>query len=209
MQASLKKCLEGYQAFRKKYHQHDDSVMSMLAAQGQQPQIMVVGCCDSRVDPAIVFQCSPGDLFVVRNVANIIPPFENDEYHHGTSAALELGVRIFKVKHLVIMGHSDCGGLQALLEKNALPNNDFIDKWMSQAKPLPGEHGEANDYAKTSLNKSYSNCLSFPWIKQAVEAGSLQIHRWFFDIKHAQIQCFEEQSNGYINLEDSKTYQSI
>lgn len=201
MEATLLKCLEGYQAFRKKYHLKDDSVMQMLADNGQSPQIMVVACCDSRVDPAIVFQSRPGDLFVVRNVANIIPPYENDEHHHGTSAALEIGVCFLKVKHLIILGHSQCGGLQALLKGDVLPKNDFVDKWVSLSKPQGKEHCEVDEYALISLNKSYQNCLTFPWLKERLDAEQLQIHRWFFDIKNAQIKRFDEQEGAYIDLE--------
>ncbi len=109
MQKSFTKMLRGYQLFRKKYALGDNSVMQYLSNYGQQPQIMVVSCCDSRVDPALILQCDPGDLFVVRNVANIIPPYEKDEAHHGTSAALEFGVCLLKVKHLILLGHSQCG----------------------------------------------------------------------------------------------------
>ena len=95
----------------------DNSIMEYLSYHGQKPHAMVVSCCDSRVDPALILQCEPGDLFVVRNVANIIPPFEKDEAHHGTSAALEFGIRFLNVQHLILLGHSQCGGIQALLKK--------------------------------------------------------------------------------------------
>src|SRR6185437_8403185 len=100
MQSSLNKIIQGYKKFREKYGASDNTIMQHLASDGQQPKIMVVSCCDSRVDPALLLQCDPGDLFVVRNVANIVPPFEKDEAHHGTSAALEFGVRGLHVKHL-------------------------------------------------------------------------------------------------------------
>src|SRR4029078_63814 len=115
MEQSLKKMLLGYQEFRKKYALGDQSIMNYLSSHGQNPQVMVVACCDSRVDPALILQCDPGDLFVVRNVANIVPPYVTDEYHHGTSAALEFGIRFLEVKHLILLGHSQCGGIQSLL----------------------------------------------------------------------------------------------
>src|SRR5579863_9197421 len=104
--------------------------MQYLSNYGQKPEVMVVACCDSRVDPALILQCDPGDLFVVRNVANIIPPYENDEAHHGTSAALEFGISVLHVKHLILLGHSQCGGIQALLKTNGEPQNDFINNWV-------------------------------------------------------------------------------
>src|SRR5438105_3891479 len=118
MKNSFEKILQGYQLFRKKYAVGDNSVMQYLSHYGQQPQVMVVACCDSRVDPAVIFQCDPGDLFVVRNVANIVPPYEKDKMHHGTSAALEFGICFLKIKHLVLLGHSQCGGIQVLLDNH-------------------------------------------------------------------------------------------
>src|SRR6476620_8908289 len=129
MQNSLRKMLQGYSQFRSKYASGDNSVMQYLSHYGQQPNIMVVSCCDSRVDPALILQCDPGDLFVVRNVANIIPPYEKDAMHHGTSAALEFGICFLKVKHVVLLGHSQCGGIQALLDN--IGQNDFITNWVS------------------------------------------------------------------------------
>src|SRR5205809_7699132 len=120
MKTSLQKILKGYQLFRTKYALGDQSVMYQLSHYGQQPQIMVVACCDSRVDPALILQCDPGELFVVRNVANIVPPYEKDEMHHGTSAALEFGVCHLNVEHIIILGHSQCGGIHALLNKTEL-----------------------------------------------------------------------------------------
>src|ERR1700738_5159286 len=115
MEKSFIQMLQGYQKFRKKYALGDKSIMEYLSHYGQQPGVMVVACCDSRVDPALILQCDPGDLFVVRNVANIVPPYEIDEAHHGTSAALEFGVRFLGVKHLILLGHSQCGGIHALI----------------------------------------------------------------------------------------------
>src|SRR5271167_4236130 len=123
MEKSFTKMLQGYQIFRKKYALGDQSIMEYLSDNGQRPQAMVVSCCDSRADPALILQCDPGDLFVVRNVANIIPPYEKDETHHGTSAALEFGICFLKVKHLILLGHSQCGGIQVLLNNDAANQN--------------------------------------------------------------------------------------
>ena len=115
MKKALQKILRGYSQFRKKYATGDQSIMQYLATHGQKPETMVIACCDSRVDPSLILQCDPGDLFVVRNVANIVPPYECDEKHHGTSAALEFGVCYLQVKHIIILGHSQCGGIDALI----------------------------------------------------------------------------------------------
>src|SRR3990167_3182742 len=127
--ASFKKILQGYLGFRDKYATGDNSVMQHLAYHGQQPDIMIVACCDARVDPALILQCEPGDLFIVRNVANIIPPYEADAGHHGTSAALEFGLCYLNIKHLIILGHSQCGGVTALLNSDNIKQNDFIPRW--------------------------------------------------------------------------------
>ncbi|MES2203816.1 MAG: carbonic anhydrase [Pseudomonadota bacterium] len=194
------KILEGYQSFRDKYVHGDTSIMQQLAHYGQQPQTMVVACCDSRVDPALILQCDPGDLFVVRNVANIVPPYEKDEAHHGTSAALEFGVCYLKVDHLILLGHSQCGGIQALLDESRVGINDFISNWVSLIKTPPCEHCTTDDYAKLALHESYKNCLTFPWIKERVNRNTLKIHLWFFDIKAGEILTYSDAHKEYVPL---------
>jgi carbonic anhydrase len=194
------KVLQGYQTFRKKYALGDTSVMQYLSDMGQKPKVMVVACCDSRVDPALILQCDPGDLFVVRNVANIVPPFEKDDAHHGTSAALEFGIRFLEVENLILLGHSQCGGIQALLN-NQSTHNDFINNWVSLIT-MGNVCGEDVDAcAKSALQQSYQNCLTFPWIAEKVKANKLNIHMWFFDIGAGQI--FTYQENEYKPLDFS------
>lgn len=203
MENSFKKALQGYQTFRDKYAHGDKSVMQYLSHYGQQPKIMVVACCDSRVDPALILQCDPGDLFVVRNVANIVPPFEKDEAHHGTSAALEFGVRFLQIKHLILLGHSQCGGIQALLDShhaNKNSTNDFITNWVSLIKTQSASH-DADEYAKLALHQSYQNCLTFPWIQDKVIQKNLTVHLWFFDIKMGQIFTYSETQREYKALD--------
>lgn len=194
------KILQGYQRFRNKYAMGNRSVMRLLSHHGQQPEIMVIACCDSRVDPALILQCDPGDLFVVRNVANIVPPYEKDEAHHGTSAALEFGVCGLGVKHLILLGHSQCGGIQALLNHADIPQNDFITPWVSLIKTPHCHIENADDYAKLALTHSYQNCLSFPWIHDKVIQKSLTIHLWFFDIQTGQIFTYIQEQGVYMPL---------
>ncbi|MDQ8039039.1 MAG: carbonic anhydrase [Rickettsiella sp.] len=200
MEKTFKKILEGYRLFRKKYAEGDNSIMRNLAVHGQKPEIMVVSCCDSRVDPALILQCKPGDLLVVRNVANIVPPYEKDEALHGTSAALEFGVRLLKVRHLILLGHSQCAGIDALLNSQDLGKNDFISKWVSSIKIEENGPKDCDEYAKLGLRLSYINCLTFPWIKKKIEEKSLMIHRWFFDIKKGQIFTYSEIYGVYQSL---------
>lgn len=204
MKNGFKKILQGYQSFRKKYVLGDESIMHYLSHYGQQPKIMVVACCDSRVDPALILQCDPGDLFVVRNVANIIPPYEKDEMHHGTSAALEFGIRILKIKHLILLGHSQCGGITALLNYKDNNTDDFITNWVSLIKSQHDHSCDVDDYAKLALNKSYQHCLTFPWIHDKVKHKKLMIHLWFFDIKSGQIFTYSDTENSYQPLDSSE-----
>lgn len=201
MKNSLNKMLEGYKIFREKYASGDNSVMHYLSNYGQQPQVMVISCCDSRVDPALILQCDPGDLFVVRNVANIIPPYEKDEKHHGTSAALEFGICFLKIKHLILLGHSQCGGIQILLDQADSNHNDFITNWVSLIKSNNPSLQDSDEYAKLALKQSHENCLTFPWIKQKVRQEELKIHLWFFDVEQGQIFTYSDQKQQYSPLE--------
>lgn len=200
MKSSFNKIVNGYQMFRDKYAHGDKSIMQYLSHYGQKPEVMVVACCDSRVDPALILQCDPGDLFVVRNVANIIPPYEKDDAHHGTSAALEFGIRFLNIKHLILLGHSQCGGIQALLNAEDSNKNDFISNWVSLIKPTDCDSTDSDDYAKQALKKSYQNCLTFPWINNKVIEQTLKIHLWFFDIKLGKIFTYSDNEDTYLPL---------
>lgn len=197
----MDKILKGYQTFRDKYVHGDKSVMQYLSKYGQKPQVMVVSCCDARVDPALILQCDPGDLFVVRNVANIVPPYEIDAAHHGTSAALEFGVCFLKVEHLILLGHSQCGGIEALLANDGSNQNDFITSWVSliNTEGLDSEH--VDDCAKSGLQQSYQNCMTFPWIREKVDQNQLVIHLWFFDIETGQIFTYSDSHKTYEPLD--------
>lgn len=201
MKSSLSKILSGYHDFRQKYALGDNSIMRDLAYNGQQPETMIIACSDSRVDPALILQCDPGDLFVVRNVANIVPPYEKDKAHHGVSAALEFGICYLKVKHLILLGHSQCGGIQALLNNETLGQNDFISNWVSLVDSPEKEKCDAEEYAKIALKQSYKNCLTFPWLSERKNEDALNIHLWYFDIKKGQIFSYNEDKNNYSPLD--------
>uniref|UniRef100_A0A0Q9YRM8 Carbonic anhydrase 1 n=1 Tax=Candidatus Berkiella aquae TaxID=295108 RepID=A0A0Q9YRM8_9GAMM len=205
MEKSLKKIINGYMAFRNKYAIGDHSVMHSLSRAGQQPEIMVVACCDSRVDPALILQCDPGDLFVVRNVANIVPPYSKDQGYHDTNAALEFGIRHLKVKHLIILGHSQCGGINALIHQQALGDNDFIARWGSLVERKDAHFKEPDYYAKLALTHSYQNCLTFPWIKSAIENKLLSVHLWFFNINEGEILTYSHAQGKYQKLGSDTT----
>ena len=160
--------------------------MEKLAYHGQKPEIMVIACCDARVDPSLILQCDPGDLFIVRNVANIVPPYAADSTHRGTSAALEFGICYLNIKHLIILGHSQCGGIDALLNGDDLEQDDFISTWVNLIETKSTDK-DVDAFSKHALSHSHKSCMTFPWIKKRVEQQQLAIHQWFFDIKSGMI----------------------
>lgn len=201
MNKDFPKILQGYNKFREKYTYGHKSVLRSLATEGQKPKAMVVSCCDSRVDPGLMLQCNPGELFIVRNVANIIPPYELDDKHHGTSAALEFGIRFLGIKELIILGHSNCGGIEALLANHDESHNDFISNWVSIVGYEEVKKLSIDDCARASIKRSYKNCLGFPWIRDRVVNGDLTLHMWFFDIKTGKIFAYSHEFDRYEAIE--------
>jgi carbonic anhydrase len=208
MSENLQYVLNGYQEFRQKYFAGGDDLYLELK-KGQKPKVLVIACSDSRVDPAIILNCKPGDLFVVRNVANLVPPYNNDGGHHGTSAALEFGITGLNIKHIIILGHSYCGGIRALVEGryNSGRPESFIDKWMEIARPsmletidkFPHEsvENQVTHCSKSALIKSLSNLLTFPWIKKRSEGNDLTIRSWYFNIDDGMIEEFDEKDQEF------------
>lgn len=197
---------EGYGKFREKYANGDQSVMEALYTHGQSPHTLIVACCDSRVDPALLFQCDPGDIFVVRNVANIVPPYEQDQGYHGTSAALEFGIRYLKVQHLVVLGHSQCGGIQAFHHGADPSRDDFISKWVSTLDLCKHEGSKDIDgAAKRAVQRSCANALTFPWIQKGIDEGSLTLSGWFFDIKRGVLQVHDPRTGGFVDCDGASS----
>ncbi|CUT17795.1 carbonic anhydrase [Candidatus Ichthyocystis sparus] len=202
MMTSWEKIINGYSKFRRVYASNNNSTMKDLHNLGQNPEIMVLSCCDSRVDPAIIMQSNPGDLFVIRNVANIVPrynPCAEDNNKDGTVAAMEFGIKFLNTKHFIIIGHSQCAGIKAL--RHPLDSTDFLLPWLSCAQvPYDSEDENIDNYAKEMLKNSYKNCMSFPWIKEAVSQGKLSIHLCFFEISSGTMYQYQESVNGYREL---------
>ncbi len=203
MSKSLKQLLQGYTTFKNKYATSNNNLMQNLSAEGQHPTTMVVECCDSRVDLDLILQCDPGDLFIMRNVANLIPPYAKDQHNHGTSAALEYGICYLNVEHLIILGHSQCGGIQALSDPSNLQQNDFIENWVkiNNIKPEPSQSND--ELGKRSLYQSYENCLTFPWIAERMKQNHLMIHLWYFDIAKSQLLAYCFKDKYFHNLTES------
>ena len=182
MSQEIKQLIEGNKEFRKKFFGSKNTFFDELVEHGQKPKTMIISCSDSRVDPAIIFNCDPGQLFVVRNIANLIPPYEiNDNTYHGVSAALEFGTCILNVQQIIILGHTHCGGIKTLLETgNKLHENQyrFIAKWMEIAlsayEKTIAEHAKVSFHEKTVMCERYAlinslhNLQTFPWIEKRV-----------------------------------------
>jgi carbonic anhydrase len=168
---------------------------------------MVIGCCDSRVSPEVIFDARPGELFVVRNVANLVPPFETDGNYHGVSAALEFGVGVLKVKHIVVLGHAQCGGIRAFIDKAApLSPGDFIGKWMAMFIK-PGEVVEQREHEsmqqfvtrieKAAVFRSLENLMTFPFVRNRVERGELQLHGAYFGVAEGSLFVLDRDAKEF------------
>lgn len=207
----IQQLLEGSEQFRQIYFGNDRTLFDSLVAQGQKPKIMIIACSDSRVDPAVIFNCQPGQLFVVRNIANLIPPCETNDSHHGTSAALEFGVRYLDIEHIIIIGHTQCGGIGALLEhgyNSDAQGKSFIMRWMDLARDaydhVMAEHKnesfEKKIYICTqhALKISLQNLKTFPWIDQRVKDGKLMLHAWYFDLETGAIARYNKENKNWL-----------
>jgi len=215
MHTEINALIKGYKNFREQYFGGDDNTYAELQQNGQQPKVMIIACSDSRVDPAIVTNSSPGDLFVVRNVANLVPPFEDDnQSYHGTSAALEFAVCTLKVKHVIVFGHNHCGGIEASLEharNKDHPHRGFINKWMEISAPATNmvlsqhdgldKQSQINLCGQYALINSLMNLATFPFVKARMEEGLLQTHGWYFDLISGGINCFDKESSSFVKLE--------
>lgn len=196
--SELQKLKAGFLRFRKYYYEEDPELYRQLTETGQSPRALMIACCDSRVHPAQIMDTEPGDVFVVRNIANLVPAYVDDGKTHGTSAAIEFAVKHLKVPHIIVMGHSQCGGIRALMEgEHEGKLHKFIDPWM--AIMAPAREMVARDHADASLDEKCSVCeraaigvsldnlMTFPFIARAVESRVLQLHGWYFDIEHGKL----------------------
>ncbi len=198
----------GYAKFRQfKYARHAQRYME-LAVRSQKPETMVIACCDSRAAPETIFDASAGELFVARNVANLVPPYAPDATRHSTSAALEFGVNAIGVKHIVVMGHALCGGIEAaVIDMAPLTKGDFIGKWMGDVKEvvdtitLP-EGGTSHDHCRmverVSIEHSVANLRTFPWIARLEQAGELTLHGAWFDVALGELHVFNEETGEWV-----------
>jgi carbonic anhydrase len=173
---------------------------------------MMIACSDSRIDPGIVLNAEPGELFMVRNVANLVPPHVSDHQHHGTSAALEFGVNNLNVEHVIVFGHAGCGGIKALLthDPSDRDRQRFIHPWLDiadearrrtllRARELSVEE-QLRLLEQEAIKTSLANLLTFPWIEERVAAGRLRVHGWLFDLHDGEVRAYMPATNKFEQL---------
>lgn len=200
--------LDGYQAFKEGRFAGEQQRYRQLAEAGQKPETLVIACCDSRAAPETIFNTAPGDIFVVRNVANLVPPYEPDDRYHSTSAALEFAVQSLKVKHILVLGHGRCGGIQAALNPadEPLSPGDFIGKWMD----LLGSAAEtvsSNDLMtdaerqmaleRISIRYTIANLRTFPCVDILEKKNRLSLHGAWFDISDGDLWIMNPQTGDF------------
>jgi carbonic anhydrase len=193
--------IDGYHSFVETRLPLERSRYEKLAEAGQRPEVMVICCCDSRVSPEVIFDAHPGELFVVRNVANLVPPYSPTGLMHGVSAALEFAVQGLRVKYIIVMGHSHCGGIRAFVEHRDRPDpGDFIDNWTSLIAPAAKSVGDGarlspSDYLarieRASVVVTLNNLKSFPWIANRIDDGQLQLLGAYFDVGSGALEVYD------------------
>lgn len=209
--------LAGFQKFRRTYFEHDRELYADLVKRGQSPKVLLIACSDSRVDPAILTHCAPGELFILRNVAALVPPYRVDSRHHGTSAGLEFAVRGLNVQHIVVLGHALCGGIRALRQHDAarLDDYEFLNTWMKIAAPAHDAVLESLGHAgaalrqealeKASIVLSLNNLFSFPWIRERHRRRKIFLHGWYFDLRVGELFAYDAAGRRFAKVKNRAT----
>ncbi|MBV9564873.1 MAG: carbonic anhydrase [Bradyrhizobium sp.] len=205
--------LDGYRTFATQRLPTEQSRYRELSERGQSPEVMVIGCCDSRVSPEVIFDASPGELFVVRNIANLVPVYQPDSAAHGVSAALEYAVNVLHIRNIVVLGHAQCGGIRAFIDKiQPLSPGDFIGKWMAMFIK-PGEvveqrpHESLQDFVtrieKAAVFRSLENLTTFPFVRTRVESGELQLHGAYFGVAEGSLFVLDKATKEFKSARDA------
>jgi len=215
----ISKIIDGFSRFQNQ-HFGDNPELADELSKGQTPLALLIGCSDSRVDPALLTDCAPGDLFMIRNVANLVPPYEKDGGFHGVSSALEYAVCFLQVEHIIVMGHSQCGGINGLMSMaDGGSVGEFIDKWVNIAAPardkvlkeFPDESPEEQAHAceKEAILISLQNLQNFPWIKERMAQGKLMLHGWYYNIGTGQLKYYNQLSKQFEILVEEYTAKKL
>jgi carbonic anhydrase len=209
--ADIATFLAGFGRFQEKYFAHDESLFSRLR-QGQSPGTLVISCCDSRADPGMLLGAGPGDIFVVRNVGNLVPPYRNGAEMPGIRADIEFAVKSLNVAQIIILGHSGCGAIRALMdgEDKAGSQYEFIGAWVTIAAAArdrvvreladqpPAVQTRACEHGAIAL--SLENLMTFPWIRERVERGALTLNGWYFDIDAGELLAYSRETKSFAPL---------
>ena len=203
--------IAGFERFHTKYFRDERGLFSRLR-QRQEPRALVISCSDSRVDPAMLTGADPGDLFVVRNVANLVPPYRHEAEAPGIRAAIEFAVKTLEVGHIIVLGHSGCGGIQALMDGEGVTQRryEFVGAWVSIARrarervlrelPQKSRALQCRACEQAAILVSLENLLSFPWISEAVDQGRLALHGWHFDIDAGELLAYSAETATFDSL---------
>jgi len=197
--------IAGFRRFQEKYFSEDRELFEQLR-QGQHPKALIVACADSRVDPAMLTGAEPGDVFVVRNVANLVPPYEPGGSFASVPAALEFGVLSLEVEHIIVLGHAQCGGIHALMN-GAGPGGEFIGKWVGIAQrarervlaELPAKPPalQARACEQAAILVSLENLMTYPWIAERVATGAMHLHGWYFDMAEGSLLHYDPAHHAF------------
>ena len=205
--------LEGYRAFTSQRLPTEQSRYRELSERGQSPAVMVIGCCDSRVSPEVIFDAGPGELFVMRNVANLVPVYQPDGGAHGVSAALEYAVNVLRIKHIVVLGHAQCGGIRAFIDNiEPLSPGDFIGRWMSMFIK-PGEVVEQREresmqeftvrIEKAAIFRSLENLMTFPFVRERAQRGALNLHGAYFGVAEGSLFVLDQAVKEFRSVRET------
>jgi len=205
--------IQRYQGWKATAYAENRSWYRRLATEGQRPRAMVISCCDSRVHVTSIFGADQGEFFIHRNIANLVPPYEPDGDHHGTSATIEYAVTVLKVSHLMVLGHSQCGGVQGCIDmcKGHAPEleekESFVGRWMDILRPkydlvadISDEGEQARALERQSVLTSLSNLMTFPFVSEAVEDGALSLHGLWTDIGEGGLEYYDPQTKHFVQV---------
>ncbi|MBX2988366.1 MAG: carbonic anhydrase [Bdellovibrionaceae bacterium] len=200
----------GFRRFRDRYFQQENSLYQRLSSSGQTPKTLVIGCSDSRVDPALITSASPGELFVIRNVANLVPPYESAGGLHGVSSAIEFAIVNLRVENVVILGHRQCGGIRALVQGQQ-KRASFVGQWMQIAQAArervfsryPGADEETlcRHCEMESIVTSIENLKTFPFVQEALQERGMNIVGAYFDLEMGEMFEYEEAAQSFRLIE--------
>lgn len=202
----VSKFLSGFRRFQQNHLGNRQGMYAQLVQQGQHPRALMIACCDSRCDPALLTDCDPGDMFVVRNVANLVPPHVQATYFAATTSAIAFAVHNLEVEHIIVMGHAQCGGIRALLAHQSPTCNEeeLITKWLGIAEDARQQvlqdladrpaRVQAHACEQAAILVSLENLMSYPWIKRRVEAKKLALHGWYFDMEQGELLEYQPES---------------